>query len=48
MGPSRRSGELWRGLEHEEVAPAGRAHSRRSGELWRGLEHEEISASPDV
>ncbi|KAG2749491.1 hypothetical protein P692DRAFT_20731617 [Suillus brevipes Sb2] len=41
--PSRRSGELWRGLEHEEVARDGGAPSRRSGELWRGLEHEEVA-----
>ncbi|KAG1745566.1 hypothetical protein EDD22DRAFT_283681 [Suillus occidentalis] len=35
----RRSGELWRGREHEEVDLI----SRRSGELWRGLEHEEVT-----
>ncbi|OAX33160.1 hypothetical protein K503DRAFT_549037 [Rhizopogon vinicolor AM-OR11-026] len=44
----RRSGELWRGREHEEVDPivvtsTGPALPRRSGELWRGLEHEEIT-----
>ena len=43
----RRSGELWRGSEHEEVDPivvtsTAPALPRRSGELWRGLEHERI------
>ncbi|KAG1744063.1 uncharacterized protein EDB91DRAFT_209681 [Suillus paluster] len=38
----RRSGELWKGREHEEVVPV-MGPSRRSGELWRGLEHEEIA-----
>lgn len=46
LAPSRRSGELWEGIEHEEVARDGGAPSRRSGELWRGLEHVEVSASP--
>jgi hypothetical protein len=40
--PSRRSGELWEGLEHEEVDLGGLASSRRSGELWLGAEHEEV------
>ncbi|KAG1751347.1 uncharacterized protein EDB91DRAFT_1343819 [Suillus paluster] len=40
--PSRRSGELWAGAEHEEVDPVGLAASRRSGELWEGAEHEEV------
>ncbi|KAG2113331.1 hypothetical protein BD769DRAFT_1673714 [Suillus cothurnatus] len=31
--PSRRSGELWEGLEHE-VDLGGLTPSRRSGELW--------------
>jgi len=44
----RRSGELWRGREHEEVDPSvvtstGPALPRRSGELWLGVEHEEIA-----
>jgi hypothetical protein len=43
LAPSRRSGELWEGIEHEEVARDGGAPSRRSGELWRGLEHEEVA-----
>ncbi|KAG2133258.1 uncharacterized protein EDB93DRAFT_1254931 [Suillus bovinus] len=34
----RRSGELWRGIEHEELSPADRALSRRSGEIWHELE----------
>lgn len=46
LAPSRRSGELWKGIEHEEVARD--APSRRSGELWRGLEHVEISTSPEA
>ncbi|KAG2096106.1 uncharacterized protein F5147DRAFT_778471 [Suillus discolor] len=48
LAPSRRSGELWEGIEHEEVARDGGAPARRSGELWRGLEHVEISTSPDA
>lgn len=45
----RRSGELWRGIEHEEVSPVGpRTPSWRSGEIWHGLEHREISVLPDV
>lgn len=43
--PSRRSGELWEGLEHEEVDLRGLAPSRRSGELWLGAEHEEVDVS---
>lgn len=46
LAPSRRSGELWEGIEHEEVARD--APSRRSGELWRGLEHVEVSTSPEA
>jgi hypothetical protein len=42
--PSRRSGELWEGLEHEEVDLGGLAPSRRSGELWLGEEHQEVDA----
>lgn len=38
----RRSGELWKGREHEEVDPAV-SSSRRSDELWRGIEHEEVA-----
>lgn len=38
----RRSGELWKGREHEEVDPI-MGLSRRSGELWRGIEHEEVA-----
>lgn len=40
--PSRRSGELWEGLEHE-VDLGGLTPSRRSGELWVGAEHEEVA-----
>ncbi|KAG1803126.1 uncharacterized protein BJ212DRAFT_992849 [Suillus subaureus] len=43
----RRSGELWKGREHEEVDLVT-GLSRRSGELWHGLEHEEVSASPNL
>ncbi|KAJ8594056.1 hypothetical protein M405DRAFT_809788 [Rhizopogon salebrosus TDB-379] len=43
----RRSGELWRGLEHEEIDSVV-VPSRRSGELWRGLEHEEITKDGPV
>ncbi|KAG1812175.1 uncharacterized protein BJ212DRAFT_1371940 [Suillus subaureus] len=43
--PSRRSGELWEGLEHEEVDIGNLAPSRRSGELWLGAEHEEIDVA---
>ncbi|KAG1808369.1 uncharacterized protein BJ212DRAFT_1484998 [Suillus subaureus] len=43
----RRSGELWKGREHEEVDLVT-GLSRRSGELWRGLEHEEVSALPNL
>lgn len=48
LAPSRRSGELWEGTEHEEVARNGGAPSRRSGELWRGLEHVVVSTSPEA
>ncbi|KAG1798202.1 uncharacterized protein HD556DRAFT_226488 [Suillus plorans] len=44
----RRSVNLWRGIEHDEVAPVGRTPSRRSGEIWHGLEHRGISVLPDV
>ncbi|KAG2356173.1 hypothetical protein BDR07DRAFT_1613246 [Suillus spraguei] len=44
----RRSGELRKEGEHEEVTLAGHAPSRRYGELWRGLGHEEISTPPVV
>ncbi|KAG2072782.1 hypothetical protein BDR04DRAFT_1141476 [Suillus decipiens] len=42
----RRSGELRKEGEHEEITLTGRAPSRRSGELWRGLGHDEIPTSP--
>lgn len=38
----RRSGELLKGREPEEVDPVA-GPSQRSGELWRGLEHEEVA-----
>ncbi|OAX37354.1 hypothetical protein K503DRAFT_866930 [Rhizopogon vinicolor AM-OR11-026] len=41
----RRSGELWEGIEHEEIATASSTPSRRSGELWAGIEHEEIASA---
>lgn len=45
-----RSGELWHGMEHQEVnpivvTPTCPTLPRRSGELWRGKEHEKISTS---
>jgi hypothetical protein len=43
LAPSRRSGELWKGIEHQEVARDGGAASRRSGELWKGIEHQEVA-----
>ncbi|KAG2362645.1 hypothetical protein BDR07DRAFT_1376386 [Suillus spraguei] len=43
LAPSRRSGNLWKGREHEEVARDGLAPSRRSGELWEGIEHQEVA-----
>ncbi|KAG1737324.1 hypothetical protein EDB19DRAFT_989020 [Suillus lakei] len=42
FAPLRRSGELWKGREHEEVDPV-MGPFRRSGELWRGIEHEEVA-----
>jgi hypothetical protein len=44
LSASRRSGELWAGVEHEEIVPASSAPSRRSGELWKGFNHEEITS----
>ncbi|KAG1771651.1 hypothetical protein EV702DRAFT_1136357 [Suillus placidus] len=42
--PSRRSGELWEGLEHEEVDLRSLAPPLRSGELWLGAEHKALDA----
>jgi hypothetical protein len=43
LAPSRRSGNLWKGREHQEVGRDGLAPSRRSGELWKGIEHQEVA-----
>jgi len=43
LAPFRRSGELWKGAEHEEITPISSTLVCRSGELWKGVVHEEIT-----